>query len=132
MVLAIVHRIGADRTHVVDARGDGANRVIISLLHRMQIDEEVDAVIADVEGRGTVIILHPVHVGNVLCTGVFDLETGGEHIGDNDIVDVGAEGSFKGDLDDHEVVLLKRIPGERAAETIKEAFTYLEDNCLLL
>jgi len=111
VVFAVVHGVGAYRAHMVGPERDGADGVIVHLAIGMEVDEEIDPVIADVEGRGAFFVLDPIHTRNLFCARVLDLEAGGQHVRDDDIIYVGAEGALERQLNDDEIILLERISG---------------------
>ena len=125
VVFSVVHGVGADWAHMIDPRGNGADGIVVDLPHGVEVDEEVDAIVTDVQGGRAVFALDPVHTGNVLRSRVFDLEARGQHIGDNDIVDIRAESTLEGELYDDEVVLLEVVTGEGAAKAIEKVFADL-------
>jgi hypothetical protein len=114
MIFSIIHGIGADSSHPVDAGGHRTNGIVIDLLHRMLVDKEVDPVVTHVQGRRGIAVLDPVNTGNIFCPGILDLEAGRQHIRDDHIVDIRAVGLLQRQLHDHQIVLFKGVAGERS------------------
>src|ERR1700754_1799112 len=101
-------------------------------MERCRVDKEIDSVIPYVESSRRTFTLDPVHARQLFGPRIFDLKTGRQHVGDDDVADVGIESFVQRKLDDDKIVLFESIAVDRTSIAVEEAFAYFKIAVLFL
>src|ERR1700754_4278575 len=101
-------------------------------MERCRVDKEIDSIIPYVESSRRTFVPDPVHSRQLFGPGIFDLKTGRQHVGDDDVADVGIESFVQRKLDDDKIVLFENVAADRTSITIEEAFAHFEIAVLFL